>query len=133
MTKKIKFLIAAPILFASLVFAGGTPPEKTHGLDVEPVYLSPLGAQIPEMKGFEYRARRIVVNPGAATNDHSHADRPGIVYVVEGTLDEYRKGEKRVVSAGDTWLESAETVHWFENTSDKKAVILAFDLVKSSK
>ena len=67
--KKLNVITASFLMVAAVaVYAKSTAPNKTHGLDVEPVYLNPLGAQIPAMEGSEFRARKIVVNPGAATN-----------------------------------------------------------------
>ncbi|MGH1542213.1 MAG: cupin domain-containing protein [Arenicella sp.] len=134
MAKQFRLFTIIIILLTGImtVFAKGIAPEKTHGLEVYPIYLNGLGAQIPAMEGFEFRARKIVVLPGAATAEHSHADRPGIVYVEKGTLNEYRGETMRKVNAGDTWIEKVETVHWFENVSQEAAIILAFDLVPTA-
>lgn len=117
--------------FVTTVSAQEVAPDKTSGLDVHQYYNHALGAQIPAMEGYSLRGRRIVVEPGGATNEHSHAERPGIVYVLEGTVDEHRGKTKRSLMPGDTWLEDSQTVHWVKNTSDKPAVLLVFDLLKS--
>jgi len=45
------------------------------------------------------------------------------------TAVEYRNGEKLEYSAGDTWIETADTVHWAKNpSSENKAVIFMVDL-----
>ncbi len=123
-------LFAVTASVATLVFAKATAPEETAGLDAELYYNHALGSQIAPMEGYALRGRKIIVEPGGGTAEHSHADRPGIVYVLEGTLDEHRGDVKRVVVPGDTWVEDADTVHWIQNTSDKPAAILAFDLVQ---
>lgn len=122
----------ALVAVAAVVFAAGKPPEKTQGLEgtQTAVQQFPLAAQIPAMAGYELRGRRVTVVPGGAIVEHSHADRPGIVYILEGSMTEYRGTAVRVVKAGDTWAEDASTVHWFENTTDKPCVIWAVDLVK---
>lgn len=123
-------LLAATFISTSAL-AKDMPPKETSGLDVQLYHNHSLGAQLAPMEGYTLRGRRITFAPGGGTNEHSHADRPGIVYVLEGTLDEHRGDTKRVVVAGDTWVEEADTVHWIKNTSDKPAVVLAFDLVKA--
>jgi quercetin dioxygenase-like cupin family protein len=117
-----------------MVYQGGalaeTKPQKTQGIDATALQQFPLAAQIPAMAGYELRGRRIVIAPGGTITEHSHADRPGIVYILEGTLTEYRNGVARIVKPGDTWAEEANTVHWIENKTDKPCVIWAVDLVK---
>ncbi len=121
--------LAAAGFFAACAYAAGTKPDKTQGLDPTVLQQFEIGAQVPQAKGYELRARRIIVAPGGQVTEHSHADRPGVVYVLEGTLTEHRGLAARVVNAGDTWAEDAGTVHWFENISAKPSVILAVDVV----
>lgn len=129
--KMVAAFIAGSFLMAyqSYSFAE-TKPQKTQGLDASLLQQFPLAAQIPSMDGYELRGRRIVLAPGGTVTEHSHADRPGIVYILEGTLTEYRNGVGRIVKPGDTWAEEANTVHWMENTTDKPAIFWAVDLVK---
>ena len=107
-----------------------TKPQTTQGIDAVVLQQFPLAAQVPSMDGYELRGRRIVIAPKGTTLEHSHADRPGIVYVLEGSLSEYRHGKERVLKQGDTWSEDADTIHWIENRSEKPAVIWAVDVVK---
>jgi len=121
----------AILALAGHVQAAGQKPERTQGLEgtLTAVEEIPLAAQNPAMAGYALRGRRITVLPGGAITEHSHADRPGIAYILEGTVTEYRGAVARVVKAGDTWVEDAGTVHWFENVSDKPCVIWVADLV----
>lgn len=116
---------------AGQLHAAGQKPEKTQGLEGTTTAIEefPLAAQIPAMAGYALRGRRITIVPGGAITEHSHAERPGIVYIVEGTMTEHRGDVARVVKAGDSWPEDAGTVHWFENTGDKPCVIWSVDLV----
>lgn len=129
--RTITTIIAAGFLMAyqSGTFAE-TKPQKTQGIDAKVLQQFPLAAQIPAMAGYELRGRRIVIAPGGTITEHSHSDRPGIVYILEGTLTEHRNGVARIVKPGDTWAEEANTVHWMENKSDKPTVIWAVDLIK---
>ncbi|HEY8102818.1 MAG TPA: cupin domain-containing protein [Burkholderiaceae bacterium] len=130
-----KKMITAVIASSFLIAYQGdsfaeTKPQKTQGIEPAVLQQFPLAAQVPAMDGYELRGRRIIIAPGGTITEHSHADRPGIVYILEGSLTEHRKGVGRVVKPGDTWAEEADTIHWIENTTDKPAVIWAVDLVK---
>jgi quercetin dioxygenase-like cupin family protein len=130
-----KKMMAAVIAGSFLIAYQGysfaeTKPQKTQGIEPTSLQQFPLAAQIPSMDGYELRGRRIVIAPGGTITEHSHADRPGIVYILEGTLTEHRNDVGRIVKPGDTWAEEATTTHWMENTTDKPSVIWAVDLVK---
>jgi quercetin dioxygenase-like cupin family protein len=129
MMNRAKKIILAVALAGCAMGAFAAKPEKTQGLEVTPLELHALSAQIPAMKGYELRARRIVIEPGGTIAEHSHADRPGVVYILEGSMTEHRGDTARVVKSGDTWTEALDTVHWMENTSGKPCVIIAVDLV----
>ncbi len=126
----IKKLALATAVIASASAAFAEKPKETQGLDVTPLELhEAIGEQISVMDGFALRARRIVIEPGGTIAEHSHADRPGVVYILEGSMTEHRGDVARVVKPGDTWTEMADTVHWMENTSGKPCTIIAVDLV----
>jgi quercetin dioxygenase-like cupin family protein len=91
-----------------------------------------LEKQIPILKGYNVRARRIVVPAGASIDKHAHSTRAGIVYVESGEIVEYRhagnKKKSRRLKTGETLIEDASTVHSYLNDSDKNCVLVAFDL-----
>jgi len=87
-----------------------------------------LGPQVNAMIGYDIRARRIIVEPGAKITQHEHSKTPGIVYVESGTIVEYRGQQSRQLIAGETLIEDANTVHSYQNTSDKPCVLIAIDL-----
>jgi len=128
--KNISIIIPVILTILSLgVYAGSKAPEKTHGLSPKVLHQNNLGAQIEVMKGYDVRARRISFAAGGATAEHSHASRPGIVYVEKGEIIEYRNGEKRTFKKGDTWIETADTNHWVKNASmSEEAAIIMIDL-----
>jgi quercetin dioxygenase-like cupin family protein len=113
---------------ASSVATGQNRPARTQGLEDARLQQFPLPTQISS--GYELRARRIVFAPGGTVVEHSHAERPGVVYVLEGSMIEHRGETARVVKAGDTWVEDANTVHWLENRGDAPCVFLSVDLIK---
>ena len=102
-------------------------PTATSGLGGDtPAGLVDLAAH--KMAGtpsdYDLRARALTLKPGGGVGNHPHAGRPGIVRVVKGTVVEGRGDAKRVLKAGDFWLETAETSHWFVNPSTTEAAEL---------
>ena len=103
-------------------------PTKTQGL--EEMRLEQFSLPLQVSSGYELRARRIVFAPGGTVVEHAHAERPGIVYVLQGSMTEHRGDSARLVKAGETWVEDAGTVHWLENTSNAPCVFVSVDLVR---
>jgi len=87
-----------------------------------------LVEQVPAMKGYNIRARRIVIPAGVSIGEHEHSTRPGIVYVESGSIVEYRGDKARTLFTGDSLVEDANTVHRYKNTSTQDCVLIAFDL-----
>ena len=112
-------------------------PEKNNGLGGDaPVGLVDLAAhQMPgSPSDYDLRARMLTVAPGGGVAVHPHAGRPGIVLVVNGTVIEGRGNNQRVLRAGEHWLETAETSHWFTNPSGvETAQLWAVDIVPKKK
>ncbi len=84
--------------------------------------------QVKAMDGYNIRARKIIVPAGASIPEHAHDKRAGIVYVESGEVIEYRGEKSRRLSAGDSLVEDATTVHSYKNTSENECVLIAFDL-----
>ena len=80
----------------------------------------------------QFRLRKLVVEPGGVVPWHSHADRPAIIYIVEGEITEYAStcAVPIVHRAGEATAETHATAHWWKNTSDKPAVLISADLFK---
>ena len=116
------------LMGASSVVSAQNRPAKTQGLEDARLQQFSLPTQVSP--GHELRARRIVFAPGGTVAEHSHAERPGIVYVLEGSMIEHRGEAVRIVKAGDTWVEDANTVHWLENSSDTPCIFLSVDVIK---
>lgn len=108
------------------------PPEESEGLTPEVIHQGELEAQIPELAGFELRGRRVTFEPGGATSAHDHDERPGALYVLEGSVTEIRNGEPQVFSAGESWVEGTDANHWVLNHTDEDAVVIAIDVPEIS-
>ena len=110
-------------------------PTKTSGIAA----LKNLGAvnlegEFESVKGRVLRTREIIFNPGAVVALHKHLGRPGVAYIIEGEMTEYRVGADGragtiVKKAGETALEGTGVVHWWKNASDRTARALVVDIV----
>lgn len=130
--------------FASAAYAGECPSGKT-GVDVmKPGPMEPkgvtdtvvssinLGEQLPGADGRQFRLRRLVVQPAGVVPWHEHADRPAQIYIVSGTITEYRSScaVPIVHKAGEAIPESGRVSHWWENTGKTPAVLVSADLFR---
>ena len=63
---------------------------------------------------------------------HSHGERPAIIYIIEGEINEYASNcaVPIVHEAGDLIAETKGISHWWKNLGDKTVVLLAADLLK---
>jgi quercetin dioxygenase-like cupin family protein len=116
---------------AGVVVGENTPPEKMRGMKVSAPTALDLSEQFDGVDGRRLRMRVITFQPGGAAPLHSHKGRPGIVYVLKGTLTEHVEG-KGVFDhqEGDSFIEDKNTVHWAENRTNQTTVVLASDIFK---
>jgi quercetin dioxygenase-like cupin family protein len=130
------FITAA--LFLGFGFAAGigtataqqAAPTETKGLTITPLFEVDLAPEIPGMQGRQLRLRMITFAPGAVLGVHSHKDRPGGAYVLKGTVIEHRGEVAKEYSAGQSWAENGNVVHWVENKGPGEAVLIATDIFK---
>jgi quercetin dioxygenase-like cupin family protein len=87
-----------------------------------------LGPEIEGVAGRQLRMRKITLAPGGFFALHSHKDRPGTVYVLEGKITETRNGVVKEHGPGETWFENKETNHRVENKGTTPAVFIAVDI-----
>lgn len=123
---------AIGMAFGAGVVAGeNTPPEKMRGMNVSAPTALDLSQEVDGIEGRHLRMRVITFEPGGAAPLHSHKARPGIAYVLKGTLTEHVEG-KGVFDhhAGDSFVEDKNTLHWAENRTSQTKVVLASDVYK---
>jgi quercetin dioxygenase-like cupin family protein len=82
------------------------------------------------LKDHALRLRRLVIKPGGVVPWHSHTDRPAIIYIISGTITEYRStcAVPIVHRAGESTAEVKGTSHWWRNTGRRTVVLLSTDL-----
>jgi quercetin dioxygenase-like cupin family protein len=74
------------------------------------------------LKDHTLHLRRLVIKPGSSVPWHSHTNRPAIVYIIVGTIAEYRSTCKTpiVYKAGESVAEVKGTSHWWKNTAARQ-------------
>jgi len=108
--------------------AGATMPEGVTDEVLSSIDLSKEAIQVSDR---QFRLRRLVVQPGGVVPWHEHADRPALIYIVEGTITEYSSNcaVPIVHKAGEAAMESAHLAHWWKNTGDRAVVLLSADIL----
>ena len=102
----------------------------TRGVSTELLTTVDLGPEIEGMAGRQLRMRRFTFEPGAVFGPiHDHKDRPGIVYILQGTITDHRNGAATDYGPGVGWPEDRNTLHWLENRGTVPAVEISVDIV----
>src|SRR5205085_6227609 len=96
-------IAAAAMSFSGFAMAGECPAGKvapdgqgqqagaTMPKDVTDTVLASidLSKEMVKLDDHLFRMRRLEIKPGGIVPWHSHADRPALIYVVQGTITEY--------------------------------------------
>ncbi len=108
---------------------GHAAPE-TKGVTAELLATVDLGPEIEGMAGRQLRMRMFTFEPGAVFGPlHDHRGRPGIVYILQGTITDHRDGVATDYGTGVGWPEDRNTRHWLENRGPVTAVEISVDLI----
>jgi quercetin dioxygenase-like cupin family protein len=104
---------------------------ETKGVTVEPLAVVDLGPEIEGMAGRQIRMRRVTIEPGGVFGPiHDHIGRPGLVYILQGTITDHRNGVTKEYGPGVGWPEDKDTTHWLENRGTTPAVEISVDIVR---
>jgi quercetin dioxygenase-like cupin family protein len=105
---------------------------ETKGVTSELLATLDLGLEIDGMEGRQLRMRMFTFEPGAVFGPvHDHVGRPGMVYILEGTITDHRDGVATDYGPGLGWPEDRNTVHWLENRGTETAVEISVDIVSA--
>ena len=137
-------LIAIGAALSAPAYAGSCPADKlrpdgggekmntTPVKDVTDAVLASIDvAKEPAMvKDRLLRLRKLEVKPGGVVPWHEHANRPAIIYIIQGEIVEYAStcAVPIVHRAGEVATESHATAHWWKNTGKETVVLLSADL-----
>ena len=134
MTKKL----AQALLASTLIIVLGTTIGKTEdapkgnkGFTASKTTVVELGPEIEGMAGRQLRMRMVTIEPGGVFGPvHDHKDRPGMVYILQGTITDHREGVAKEYGPGVGWPEDKDTLHWLENRGTTPAVEISVDIVR---
>jgi quercetin dioxygenase-like cupin family protein len=129
---------------ASAASAGECPsdqkkPDAREAVDFKPVGVTDtviamidVEKEPANIEGRKFRMRRLTIEPMGIVPWHSHGDRPAIIYIIEGEINEYASNcaVPIVHKAGDVVAETSEVAHWWKNLGDKTVVLISADLLK---
>lgn len=137
-------IIAGAMAFGGAAFAGECPADKSvadgkgqmdQGLmakDVTDNVLASidLSKEMVAAKDHKFRMRRLEIQPGGIVPWHDHADRPALIYVVQGEITEYASTCTVPIlhKAGDVSVDAGRH-HWWKNTGKKKVVLISSDIL----
>jgi quercetin dioxygenase-like cupin family protein len=106
---------------------------ETQGITVQLLSTIDLGPEIEGLAGRQLRTRLITFAPGAVFGPlHDHKDRPGTVYILQGTITDHREGVTTDYGPGLGWPEDRNTLHWLENRGAVPAVEISVDIVRQA-
>lgn len=131
-------------VIASAAFAGECPPDQKKPDARDPVTVGHEGVtdtviamidvekEPAKIKDTKFRMRKLTIEPGATVPWHSHGERPAIIYIIDGEINEYASNcaVPIVHKAGDVVAETSEVSHWWKNLGDKTVVLISADLLK---
>ncbi len=102
---------------------------ETKGVAIMHLAAIDLGPEIEGMAGRQLRMRMVTIEPGGVIGPiHNHIDRPGVVYILEGTITDHRNGMAKDYGPGVGWPEDKNTTHWLENRGRTTAVEISVDI-----
>ncbi|HTP01057.1 MAG TPA: cupin domain-containing protein [Anaerolineales bacterium] len=104
---------------------------ETQGVTVQLLGTVDLGPEIEGLAGRQLRMRLVTFAPGSVFGPlHDHKDRPGLVYILTGTITDHRDGVTTDYGPGLGWPEDRNTLHWLENRGAIPAAEISVDIVR---
>jgi quercetin dioxygenase-like cupin family protein len=113
--------------------SGATAPVGVTDTVIASIDLTPKGG---DFKNQLLRMRQLTIAPGGIVPWHEHSERPANIYVLSGTIEEYRANcsVPIVHKAGEVAVEFGKGyAHWWKNTSSEPVVLLSADLFNNTK
>jgi quercetin dioxygenase-like cupin family protein len=105
---------------------------ETRGVTAEVLATVDLSREIEGMAGYQLRMRLVTMEPGGVFGPlHDHRGRPGIVYILQGTITDHRDGVATEYGPGVGWPEDRDTLHWLENRGEISAVEISVDIIRT--
>jgi quercetin dioxygenase-like cupin family protein len=133
-TNDVPFLTRFPYLAAPHdadhhAFVTHAPPDH-EGMEVRDLGRLDLGREFASFGGRDVRVRYWTMAPSGIIRLHQHSERPAMVYLLSGEVEEYKFGVEgsRTIRAGEMTVEDANTLHYWINHGDELVTMVAFDI-----
>ncbi len=107
-------------------------PLPTERVGIAGVQLSSvaLPTAFDMRTGRTLRMREVTIQPGGFLPMHTHADRPAVAYVLQGTLTEHLEGQAEPLHLRPGQHYATHTTpHALQNLGDVPVVFLEVDIV----
>ncbi|MFZ5790954.1 MAG: cupin domain-containing protein [Pseudomonadota bacterium] len=142
-------LVAGATSVASVAaFAGECPANKivADGQGQKQVATEPVGVADTVLASIDlaeqkvalndrlFRIRRLEIQPGGVVPWHDHADRPALIYILQGEITEYASNCAAPIlhKAGEV-SRDADLSHWWKNTGNNAVVLISADILHDKK
>ena len=132
--------------FANVAAAGECPADKVKDGSVTSGEMMPVGVTDTVIasidlapKGGDFagqllRMRKLTIAPGGVVPWHEHSERPANIYILSGTIEEYRANcaVPIVHKAGEVAVEFGKGfAHWWKNTGTAPVELISADIFKA--
>ena len=106
---------------------------ETSSVSVELIGTVDLAGEVEGLEGRELRMRKVTIQPGGVFGPvHDHKGRPGLVWILQGTITDHRDGVATDYGPGMGWPEDQRTLHWLENRGTDPAVEISVDIISET-
>ena len=107
---------------------GATAPSGLSDEVIASIDLSPMGRGFA---GYKMRMRKLTIKPGGIVPWHSHSARPANIYIISGSITEYRSTCAVPIEhkAGDVTEEFGALSHWWKNNTKQTVVLISADVL----
>ena len=107
---------------------GATAPSGLTDEVIASIDLSPIGRGFA---GYKMRMRKLTIKPGGVVPWHSHGARPANIYIISGSITEYRSTCAVPIEhkAGDVTEEFGALSHWWKNNTRQTVVLISADVL----
>lgn len=109
-------------------FGQQAPPREPPPVTTKLLANMDLEAEVAGMPGRTLRTRLVTIKPGGKIAEHSHEDRPSVMYLTEGRVIEHRRNFAKEYVAGDTFVVGRQVPHWSENPGSTPASYVEVDI-----
>ena len=105
-------------------------PQKTQGVtSVEKLGFIDLRSEFSQIEEpLFFRLRRLEIAPQGSVGFHEHQNRPGVAYIVDGAITEYRDQEQIVRSTGEFSFEHNGVRHGWKNHTQAPVQAIVVDV-----